>query len=266
MPGRIDEASGSKFTRMWFSDDMQHLNFRREHLAHLIHYKKNIHEMKRLAKDNGDPLDVLDVGCGEANTMRMFYTADQTQKSLVVKSYLGLEGDGKCIERTVERAATILRGINGRLEQCDITKGRFPVDRESIDFLICNEVLEHIPGAAVPKVLKAMHRATHPASVLLISTPNKDGTNDKLPADHVKEWGYQELRDAFEAAGLEVLDHQGVYIKKDRLIRWLREHNPELVDWANEIWDRYGNDIGSMMTADWAVPVANNIIWKLAKA
>lgn len=266
MPGRVDEASGSKFTRMWFSDDMQHLNFRREHIAHLVHYKMNIHEMKALAKQLGRPVDMLDVGCGEANTVRMFYTADQSRKTDVIASYTGLEGDGKCVERTQERAATVLRGINGGIELCDITKGRFPVERESIDFLICNEVLEHIPQRAVLKVLRAMHRATHPDSVLMVSTPNKEGTNAKLPADHVYEWGYDELASAIAEAGFEVLDQRGVYIKKDRLLRHLRANQPELVDWASEIWDRYGNDIGSMMTADWAVPVANNIVWKLKKA
>lgn len=265
MPGKFDEASGSKFTRMWWSDDMAHCNVRREHLAHIWHYKMNIHEMKKLAGVQG-ALNILDVGCGEANTMRVFYTADQSRKRDIVESYTGIDGDASVIKKTNEKAATILRGINGTLEVVDITKGRFPVEPGAIDFIICNEVLEHIPGAAVPKVLKAMRRAVHPESVLMISTPNKDGTNDRLPADHVKEWGYQELQDAFAAAGFEVLDHMATYIKKDRLVRYLTEHDPDTVDWAKDVWARFGNDLGSMMTADLARPVANNLVWKLKKS
>ena len=265
MPGKFDPASGSKFTRMWWGDDMANGNVRREHLAHIVHYKANIHWLKAKAKEDRAPQTVLDVGCGEANTMRMFYTADQSRKKDVVESYVGIDGDASVIRRTEERAATIMRGINGRLEVCDITKGEFPVDRGSISFVICNEVLEHIPRKAVKKVLRAMHRCTDESPVLLISTPNKDGTNDKLPADHVYEWGYDEIQAAFEDAGFRVEDHLGVYIKKDRLIRWLKENEPDLVEWANELWARFGNDIGSMMTADWAKPVANNLIWRLSK-
>jgi 2-polyprenyl-3-methyl-5-hydroxy-6-metoxy-1,4-benzoquinol methylase len=225
----------------------------------------NIHEMKKLASAQG-PINILDVGCGEANTIRLFYTADQSRKRDVIESYLGLDGDSGVIKKTNEKAATVLRGVNGSLEVCDITKGKFPVEPGSIDFVICNEVLEHIPGEAVPKVLKAMRRAVHPDSVLMISTPNKDGTNDKLPADHVKEWGYQELMNAFAEAGFVVVDQMATYIKKDRLVRYLRENDPDLVEWAQDIWARFGNDLGSMMTADWAVPVANNIVWKVQKA
>ncbi len=264
MPGKIDEASGSKFTRMWWSDDMAHLNVRREHLAHVVHYKKNIDVMKRLAKENG-PLRILDVGCGEANTVRLFYASDHSRKSDVINSYHGLEGDASCVERTEERAATVLRGINGHLHVCDITKGEFPVKRHSQDLVISNEVLEHIPRRKVPVVLKAMHRAGTADATYLISTPNSDGTNAKLPADHVYEWGYDELQEAFAAAGFEVVDHMGVYIQKARLIRWLNENEPELVEWAKEVWERFGLDMGSMYTADWARPVANNIIWTLRK-
>lgn len=266
MPGRYDEASGSKFTRMWWSDDMAHCNVRREHLAHIWHYKINIDRIKELARSFGQPINILDVGCGEANTMRMFYVADQSRKADVVATYTGIDGDESVITKTLEKAATVLRGIGGDLQVVDITQGRFPVQPGEIDFVICNEVLEHIPGAAVPKVLKAIRRATHPESVILISTPNKDGTNAKLPADHVKEWGYEEIQAAFDVAKLEVVDHMATYIKKDRLIRWLRENEPALVDWANDIWSRFGNDLGSMMTADWARPVANNIIWELKHA
>lgn len=249
---------------MWWPDDMAAGNIRREHLAHVVHYKVNIHHMKLAAKAHG-PQTVLDVGCGEANTMRVFYTADQSRKRDVVQSYVGIDGDPSVIKRTEERAATIMRGINGKLEVCDITQGRFPVDRGSVSFVICNEVLEHIPQRAVKKVLRAIHRCTDENPTILISTPNKDGTNDRLPADHVYEWGYDELQAAFEAAGFTVAEQMGVYIKKDRLVRYLQENSPELVEYAKGLWNKFGNDIGSMMTADLARPVANNIIWSLRK-
>ena len=246
--------------------DLQNMNVRREHLAHFVHYKVDIHWMLRHAKELGRPLRILNVGCGECNEMRMLYTAHQVQKSTVVKSYIGLDGDGRMLERTQEKAATVLRGIHGSLHTMDITSEDFPVKPGSQDLIISNEVLEHIPGGKVPRVLRQIRRAARSDAVILISTPNKDGTNDRLPADHVKEWGYQELQDAFAAAGLEVVDHQGVYIKKANLVRYLRENNPDLVEYVENLWDRFGLDIGSMLTADLARPVANNLIWRLRKA
>lgn len=267
MPGKkATDGSNSKWTRMWFDVDMANCNIRREHLAHILHYKINVHEMKRISRELGRPIKILDVGCGESNTVRLFYTADQTEKKKVIKEYVGLEGDPSCVARTEKKAATILRGINGRVEVCDITKGEFPVNPGSMDLIVCNEVLEHIPQDKVPTVLRAMRRSARSTATFLISTPNKDGTNDRLPADHVYEWRFEELREEFEKAGLEVVDTRGIYIKQANLRRYIKEtEGDEMLELVDRIWDRYGLDVGSIMTADLAVPVANNVLWVLKK-
>lgn len=267
MPGKAaTDGSGSKWTRMEVSADLSFLNIRREHFAHFLHYKKNIHVMKAMAARLGRPITVLDVGCGEANTLRMFWSADTSKKKDVMKTYIGIDGDPVVIAKTEEIVKTPLRGIKGRLEVVDITKGVFPVKPGSVDLVINNEVLEHIPVDGVPKVLRAIRRCLSADGVALISTPNKDGTRDKLPADHVYEHGYQELHDEFKEAGLECQRCVGVYIQKPKLIRYLKEHAPDKVDWAEEIWEKYGNDVGSIMTADWAKPVANNLIHEVRVA
>lgn len=262
MPGKVaTDGSGSKWTRMWVDQDLANLNIRREQLAHIVHYKVNVKWMKQLAKELGRPIHILNVGCGEANELRMFYAADHSKKADVVASYLGLEGDPSCVERTKKKAKTVLRGCNGRIETVDITKGEFPVDPGSIDLVICNEVIEHIPKEAVRTVLRAIRRAMSRKAVLLLSTPNKDGTNDRLPADHVYEWGYQELMHMFTKCGFQVEDQLGVYIKKANLLRYLREQfGDEAARAAEQYWDRFGLDLGSQMTADLAIPVANNVI------
>lgn len=266
MPGKVaTDGSNSKWTRMLISSDFAHLNVRREQLAHLVHYKKNIAFIKELSAKLGRPLTILDVGCGEANTLRMLYSADTSKKAEIVRTYIGIDGDPGVVERTSEAAKTPLKGVGGRLEVCDITKGVFPVEPRSVDLIINNEVLEHIPAEAVPKVLRAMRRSLAVGGRALISTPNKDGTRDKLPADHVYEWRLQELHDAFKAAGLKCEQCIGVYIQKNNLMRYLREHNPDMVPFAEERWDLYGNDVGSIMTAHMAVRVANNVIHVVRK-
>lgn len=266
MPGKAaTDGSGSKWTRMEVARDLAFLNIRREHLAHFVHYKKNIHEMKKLAKKLGRPIKVLDVGCGEANTLRMFWAADTSVKKEILKTYIGIDGDPGVIGATEEIVKTPLRGIKGRLEVCDITLGTFPVKAGEIDLIINNEVLEHIPQDKVPNVLRAIRRALSPEGFALISTPNKDGTRDKLPADHVYEWRLEELHQAFHDAGLKCEQCIGVYIQKPKLIAYLREHAPTMVAFAEARWEEFGNDIGSIMTADLAVPVANNVIHRVVK-
>lgn len=267
MPGKAaTDGSGSKWTRMWIDQDLGNLNIRREQIAHIVHYKHAVHTMKVKARELGRPIRIMNLGCGEANELRLFYAADHSKKSEVIKSYLGLEGDPSCVERTKEKAATVLRGCNGTIEVCDLTKGEFPVKPGSIDLVICNEVIEHMPKKAVKKVLRAARRAMRSDGTFILSTPNKDGTNEKLPADHVYEWGYQELQDKFAECGLEVVDHLGVYVKQANFKRYVREHFSEATAKAlEEQWDRYGLDIGSLLSADMAKPVANNIIWVLRK-
>lgn len=251
---------------MLVSVDLANMNVRREQLAHILHYKLNIHEMKRKAREAGRPIKILDVGCGEANTVRMFYAADHTEKGKVIKEYVGLEGDPRCVEHTEAVASTVLRGINGRIEVCDITRGEFPVNPGSQDLILCNEVLEHIPRRAVPKVLRAIRRAARSSATIIITTPNKDGTNERLPADHVYEHGYDEIQEEFKEARLVVEDHFGIYIKVHNLRRYLREQGQlEDLAWAERVWDRFGNDMGSVMTAHMATPVANNCAWILSK-
>lgn len=267
MPGKAaTDGSGSKWTRMWVDQDLANMNIRREQLAHIVHYKHIVWVMKQLAKELGRPLSILDVGSGESNAMRLFYSADSTKKSLVVKRYVGLEGDPSCVTRTEKKAATVLRGLNGSLIVQDITKDTWDeVEAGKFDLVFSNEVLEHIPESKVPGVLRNMRRAVRKKGLVVISTPNKDGTNDRLPADHVYEWGYDEIHEAFEAAGFEEVSELGVYIKKSKLIQYLRENDPDTVEWAEDIWERFGLDLGSIMTADLARPVANNVIHILKK-
>ena len=38
------------------------------------------------------------------------------------------------------------------------------------------------------------NRVLRPGGLIYVSTPNHDGSNDKLPEDHVYEWGFDELK------------------------------------------------------------------------
>ena len=75
----------------------------------------------------------------------------------------------------------------------------FDLPDESIDFFWSTEVIEHMGREFVPAWLDDVARVMRPdRHWAYVSTPNHDGSNDKLPEDHVYEWGFEELKEELE--------------------------------------------------------------------
>ena len=64
-------------------------------------------------------------------------------------------------------------------------KIRIRKEDESIDVFWSTEVIEHMKPDFVPRWLNEADRVLRPGGLVYISTPNHDGSNDKLPEDHV---------------------------------------------------------------------------------
>ena len=68
----------------------------------------------------------------------------------------------------------------------------------SIDFFWTTEVIEHMGREFIAPWLDDANRVLRPGGLIYVSTPNHDGSNDKLPEDHVYEWGFEELKEELE--------------------------------------------------------------------
>lgn len=263
---KIDNnVNGSKNTRLTIAD-IAIGDARTDILAHLSRFSKIAKMFIDEAKELGRPLDVLDVGCGELYPLRIFYKAHVCKKAEIVGSYLGIDIDDKMLAKQLQQCNSLLNLVNGRLIIQDVTVNpRFPVPDESIDFAVSTEVIEHMKPEFVPAWLDDIHRCLRPGGLVYISTPNHDGSNEKLPADHVYEWGYQELKDELEKRW-KLVAHTGTFIQLNNFKKANRanERIPQAL--VDDMMNRFdGFWLRNVLAAPYP-EYANNVAWILRKA
>jgi SAM-dependent methyltransferase len=163
------------------------------------------------AIEGASPFTILDFGCGPGRDLRIF--------SELGHIAVGIEGSA--------RLAAMARAYSGCevLEQdflkLDLPPGRF-------DGVFANASLFHVPGRALPRVLRELHAALKPGGVLLSSNPhgsNQEGWNGgRYGAYHdLEAW-----RRYLNGAGFDELSH---YYRPPGLPR---EQQP----WLASVWRR----------------------------
>lgn len=107
---------------------------------------------------NSEPLCILDLGCGPGRDLKAFRERGHTA--------IGLDG--------AERFVTMARAHSGcEVWQQDLLALDLPVAR--FDGVFANAVLFHVPGAALPQVLRALYVTLKPGGVLFSSNPRGQG-------------------------------------------------------------------------------------------
>jgi hypothetical protein len=111
--------------------------------------------------------------------------------------------------------------------------------------------------------------ALRPGGLAYVSTPNSDGSREKLPKDHVYEWGFDELKTLLEKY-FELVRVDGVIIqhpsfnKAHRLAKELPK--PPVPDWIIDlIRHRFDPNWQRIVLAMFYPEVANNCAWTLRK-
>lgn len=249
-------------------------NWRPDELAHMSRFDKIatlcIEEAKQLER----PIDGFEVGCGECWTLRNLYKAYVIKKSDVIRSYYGYDIDPACeLENPfwsnaggLLKDSTWFKNFNGEIRIQDLTVNPvFDLEDESIDFFWSTEVIEHMGREFVPAWLDDVARVMRKGALGYVSTPNHDGSNDKLPEDHVYEWGFQELKEELER-NFVIESVVGTFIQIPKLRKALRE-DPN--GWTPEQYkmmeQRYGRQFLRMTSAVFYPEVANNCAWVLRK-
>ena len=123
----------------------------------------------------------------------------------------------------------------------------------------------------VPAWLDEVDRVTKPGGLLYFTTPNHDGSNDKLPEDHVYEWGFEELKTELQKRW-ELQSVVGTFIQIPKLRKAMRTH--EIDDFGFPSWSpkqfemlsaRYGRQFLRMVAAVFFPQASNNCAWTLRK-
>tara|TARA_R110000737_G_scaffold304246_1_gene311530 strand:- start:426 stop:1274 length:849 start_codon:yes stop_codon:yes gene_type:complete len=267
----------SKNTRMDIASAGVLANWRPDELAHISRYDKIasmcIEEAKRLER----PLETLEVGCGGCWVLRNLYKAYVIKKSDVISSYIGYDIDPACeIENSfwsnaggLLKESTWFKNFNGEIRIQDVTvKPDFDIPDESIDFFWTTEVIEHMGREFVGPWLEDAARAMRPNALAFVSCPNHDGSRDKLPEDHVYEWGFEELKEELKK-NFTIESVTGTFIQLPNLRKAMRKVKCQKHPWSPEqlelLESRYGRQFLRVVAATPFPEYSNNCSWVLRK-
>jgi SAM-dependent methyltransferase len=152
--------------------------------------------LRGIAAERRDPV-LLDVGCWDGGFSRRWIEAAAAGRALGVEVY--------------EEPARSAEACGLEVARIDLESGRFPWEDESVDILVCNQVLEHLKNVWLP--MNEMHRVLRPGGHAVLSVPNlaslhnrillglgRQPTSIRVFGPHVRGYAASEFR-AFVAHG-----------------------------------------------------------------
>lgn len=152
--------------------------------------------LRGVADQHREPT-LLDVGCWNGELSERCGAALGAGRMLGVEVY---EEPALAAER---------RGLE--VARVDLETARFPWEDESVDVVVCNQVLEHLKNVWLP--MTEMHRVLRPGGHAVLSVPNlaslhnrvllalgRQPTSIRVLGPHVRGYAFREFRD-FVALG-----------------------------------------------------------------
>jgi SAM-dependent methyltransferase len=114
-------------------------------------------------------------------------------------------------------ALSVARDSDDRIAVIEATADAVPLEAECADFVYAGEVIEHVPDPH--QALQEWIRLVRQGGFLAITTPQSShllnrlrGARVKDNKEHLYEWTWAELLQLVWSAGLEEIQHEGLYI------------------------------------------------------
>lgn len=141
---------------------------------------------------------LLDVGCWDGGLSRRCGAALGAKRILGVEVYEGPAAEAEAAGMEIARI--------------DLEAERLPWRDESVDVVVCNQVLEHLKNVWLP--MTEMHRVLRPGGHAVLSVPNlaslhnrvllalgRQPTSVRVFGPHVRGYAFREFRDFVERGG-----------------------------------------------------------------
>lgn len=261
-----NNINDSKNTRMDFTKQPSNMNYRKDEIMHIGRYWNGVETILELSKNLGRPIKVLDIGCGEMNTAKMLNSAVFCKKEDVLAEYIGVDIDSIMVKKACTAYGQSYKTLNARFHIQDLTvDSKLPFEDGHFDLVICFEFMEHIQPKFLPAILAEARRLLGKNGKALFSTPNSNGSNEKLPKDHIYEYSFEECLTLFDQAGFKVTDAMGTCVN---IIKMPKEEKERLDQILKRFYSAFGR--GSAFSAVAIAPLFNpkyckNVIYHLSR-
>ena len=217
----------------------------RDHGAHLNRFG---YVLKKVSKHlNKNPLTILDVGSGTNRQLGMCLYSNKT--SSAIKHYHSVD------LRPMKEDVTFKFDSTHHVQ--DVTTGLPSVNP---DLITCFEVIEHMSKESGEDLLKSIENAADKNTEIYFSTPCYNG--EKLPANHIYEWRYEELKERLEK-DFEIIEHFGTFLNTRGMEEALEEFIP--AETIEKLKSFYHHHLLSPMFAPLIPAKSRNCIWLLKK-
>ena len=260
-----DNVHNSKNTRIDFSRQSYNMDYRKDEIMHIGRYWNGVKTMMGLSSKLKRPIRVLDIGCGEMNTAKMFNSSVVVKKSSVIEKYIGVDIDYKMAENAMATYAGY-KTLNASYHIQDMTvDSHLPFPDGHFDLIICFEFMEHIQPKFLPAILQEAKRLLNPEGEALFSTPNSNGSNEELPKDHIYEYSFEECVTLFLQAGFTITEAIGTCVN---ITKMPKEEKVKLDQILKRFYSAFGKN--SPFAAVASAPLFNpkyckNVIYHLSR-
>jgi len=260
-----ENVNDSKNTRMNIAKSGDEGDWRVDVLAHISRYNRIAYMAIRESAKLARPLDCLEIGCGEFWPLKALYKAYQVPKDRVVRSYFGVDIDPAVLTAYAALPGNMNLVFTMNVMIQDLTvQPALALQPGSVDFFWSTEVIEHMQPRFVPAWLDEVNRTLRPGALIYVSTPNSDGSHEKLPEDHVYEWGFDELKGELTKRWTFV-EATGTFIQLpifDKINKMLGRVPQDLVDDFRRRFDTHW--LRNVLAAPYPEQ-SNNVAWTLRK-
>ncbi len=236
----LSNVNDSKNTRMDFEKLFDTMDYRKDEVMHIGRYtcaaQTIVDEAKRLKR----PVRVLDIGCGEMNTVRVLNKVMREKKSDIIAEYVGVDIDYIMAQKAVEKYGRAFDTCKARYSLQDLTVNpHIDFPDGYFDVIVCFEFMEHIKTQFLPPIIDEAYRLLRVGGKGLFSTPNSNGSNKKLPKDHIYEYSYEECISLFYEAGFYIMDAVGVCVNISKISD---EEKETLKNVMTKYWRAFGKN------------------------
>lgn len=258
-------VNDSKNTRMDIVKSLSLMDFRKDELMHIGRYLNACQTAIDLAKVLKRGLKVLDLGCGEIYIPRVLYKSFIVKKSDIVEKYYGVDIEKDMLKKVKVDYENVIKAVNAKLIEQDLTVDPIiKLPSNSVDLVVWFECIEHIKPEFVKSILSEIERVIHKDSIVLISTPNADGSNNKLPKDHIYEWGYEELYSEVSKY-LHIDKTTGTCVNVSKVPKEILNKRSKIIE---NIYNSFGRN--TAMSSCCIAPLipakyCKNVVWKCSK-